>query len=191
MTPDSEREQRNAFLVVTGSSAGGIEALSQLVSHLPPSFPASVVVAQHLSPSHVSRLAEILAKHTALSVRSITDLTELEPAVIYVVPPNHNVEIIDDAAVVRIQVSPGPKPSVDRLFTTAAEVYGDRLIAIVLSGLGTDGQSGARAVREAGGTIIVQDPCSTDFPGMPLAIPPTLVDITARPEAMGNIVQAL
>ncbi|HKW45058.1 MAG TPA: chemotaxis protein CheB [Candidatus Eremiobacteraceae bacterium] len=182
-------DQRQGFLVVTGSSAGGVDALMNLVAHLPADLPVPVVVAQHLSPQHESRLAEILSGHTALTVDTIVDEAVVQPGRIYVVPPNHDVEVVDSLATTKLQVTKGgPKPSIDRLFASAADAYGDRLIAIILSGLGSDGARGARAVKNAGGTVIVQDPQSAGFSAMPLSIPPTLVDITAPPEAMGKII---
>src|SRR5579883_1410650 len=82
-------------LVVVGSSAGGIEALATLVATLPADFPAPLVLAQHLDPHHPSHLAEILARHSALPVRTVVDRAHLEPGVIYVVPADRNVEIAD------------------------------------------------------------------------------------------------
>ncbi|MBV8489286.1 MAG: hypothetical protein JO199_02060, partial [Candidatus Eremiobacteraeota bacterium] len=162
------------------------------VSSLPSGLPAPIVVAQHLSPQHQSKLVEILSKQTSLTVETIGEEdVEIRAGHIYVVPPNHDVEVVDTVATTRLQMVPGPKPSIDRLFKTAAEVYGDRLIAIIFSGLGSDGSRGARAVKDAGGTVIVQDPQTADYSSMPLSIPPTLVDITAAPEAMGTIITEL
>jgi two-component system, chemotaxis family, CheB/CheR fusion protein len=184
----SEAGARQPFLVVTGSSAGGIDALTSFVSHLPDNFTIPIVVAQHLAPTRASHLAVILAQQTTLSVETIAGETFVKPGHIYVVPPDHDVEVSDSIATTRLQVEKGPKPSIDRLFTSAATLYGDRLIAIVLSGLGSDGALGVRAVKRAGGTVIVQDPQSAGFASMPLSIPPTLIDITAAPEAMGRII---
>ena len=188
---DLETEHPKHFIVVTGSSAGGIDALGAFVSKLPPDIPASVVVAQHLSPQHESRLAEILKQRTSMPVCTIEGASELKPGTVYLVPPNHDIDIIDDSAALRLQVRRGPKPSIDRLLSTAAEVYRERVIAIIFSGLGYDGQLGARAVKMAGGTVIIQDPRTAGFPALPLSIPPTLVDMIAAPEAMGNIIADL
>lgn len=179
------------FLVVTGSSAGGIDALIRFVSHLPADTAARVVVAQHLAPQHASNLPEILAARTELSVKTIEGETDLHAGTIYVVPPDRDIEIVDSKVAARIRVHKGPKPSIDRFFTTAAAVYRDRLVAIILSGLGDDGARGARAVKAAGGTVIVQEPRSAGFPSMPLSIAANLVDIIATPEDMGKIVHDL
>jgi two-component system, chemotaxis family, CheB/CheR fusion protein len=181
-------ESRQPFLVVTGSSAGGIDALTAFVSHLPDNFTIPIVVAQHLAPMRASHLAEILSQHTTLPVQTIVEEADVQPSTVYVAPPNHDVEVIDSGVTTRLQINKGPKPSIDRLFSSAAKLYGDRLIAIILSGLGSDGARGVREVKRAGGTVIVQDPQSAGYSAMPLAIPPTLVDITASPEAMGRIV---
>ncbi|HTU83032.1 MAG TPA: CheR family methyltransferase [Candidatus Acidoferrales bacterium] len=190
-TSGSDGAAPPSFLVVTGSSAGGIDALTTFASHLPAQLPVPIVVAQHLSPQHESHLADILSKSTPLNVETIAGEAEVKSGTIYVVPPRHDVEVLDSIAATKLQLCEGPKPSIDRLFTTAADVYGDRLIAIIFSGMGSDGARGARAVKYAGGTVIVQEPSSAGYPSMPLAIPPTLVDITAPPEAMGTIIADL
>jgi len=179
------------FLIVTGSSAGGIEALVALVGGLPAQFAVPIVIAQHLDPTHPSRLAEILATRTALPVRVVRDREALSGGGIYVVPPGHDVVILDGAASTMLEVRPGPKPSVDRLFESAAEIYGDGTIAVVFSGMGSDGLAGVRAVKEHGGTVIIQDPSTASHPSMPLAIPPTLFDIEAPPAAIGAILDEL
>jgi two-component system, chemotaxis family, CheB/CheR fusion protein len=156
-SPGFERNgDEKTFLVLIGSSAGGIEALSAFVKSLPSDLPAAIVIAQHLAPTHESRLTEILAAHSPLPVRTVLGKETLETGTIYVIPPNHDVEIVDAAAAVHIEARRGPKPSIDQLFSTAAALYGDRLIAIVLSGSGSDGQRGVHAVKEAGGTILIQ-----------------------------------
>jgi len=179
------------FLVVTGSSAGGIEALCLLASSLPADFGAPIVIAQHLAPNHQSHLANILRSKSALPVVTVDARVGLVPGTIYVIGPDHDVEITDDHAQTFIVARSGPKPSIDRLFATAAESFGDRLIAIIFSGMGSDGTAGARVVKEHGGTVIVQEPSSAPYPSMPLAIPPTLIDLVARPEAMGEMLSSL
>jgi two-component system CheB/CheR fusion protein len=175
------------FLIVTGSSAGGIEALCALVAALPRDFPAPIVIAQHLAPTHASHLPEILAGKTSLRIVTLDDRALLVPGTVYVVGPDHDVHITGEHAVAYAADRRGPKPSIDHLFSSAAESHGDRVIAIIFSGMGSDGTAGARVVKEHGGTVIVQDPASASYPSMPLAIPPTLVDLIARPEAMASM----
>lgn len=184
----SKGHARQPFLVVTGSSAGGIDALTALIGHLPPNFTIPIIVAQHLAPTSGSHLAEILARQTTLTVEAIDGETVVQSAHIYVVPPDHDVEVRESVSTTTLQLKKGPKPSIDRLFSTAAAVYGDRLISIVLSGLGSDGAEGVRAVKKAGGTVIVQDPQTAGFAAMPLSIAPPFIDMTAPPEAMGRLI---
>lgn len=189
MTGDSPEART---LVVTGSSAGGIEALSTIVSSLSADFQAPIVVAQHLDPNFHSRLGEILRGRTSLAVKLVESHEKLEPGTVYVVPSGHDVEIEDG----EVAVKPGGpkrriKPSVDRLFRSAAKTYGERLIAVILSGMGTDGVAGAREVKERGGTVVIQEPSSAEYPSMPLALPPTLVDFTRKLDAIGPLIEEL
>ena len=186
--PDSGPD---SHLVVTGSSAGGIDALIAFVGGLPADFSAPLVVAQHQAPAHQSRLAEILKSKTALAVEALEGRTVLKPGTVYVVGSDRDVEVLDGSATVMARLNKGPKPSIDRLFASAAESHGDRLVAIIFSGMGTDGLAGARLVKEHGGTVIVQEPESATFPHMPMAIPPNLVDISVPPEAMGPMLSEL
>ncbi|HZO32924.1 MAG TPA: chemotaxis protein CheB, partial [Chloroflexota bacterium] len=107
--------QTNQDLVVVGASAGGIEALSQLVATLPADFPAPIVIAQHLEPSRVSHLGEILGRRSMLPVRSVNEHEALRPGVVYVVPANRDVEITDHAISLSSDQPGRPKPSIDLL----------------------------------------------------------------------------
>ncbi len=178
------------FLIVTGSSAGGIDALLAFAAGLPEDFPAPIVAAQHLDPNHVSHLQQILALRSTLPVKVVREREALQPGTFYVVPPDCDVLIVD-GDVATFESPHGPKPSVDRLFKSAAERYGERLVAVIFSGMGNDGLAGARVVKERGGTVVIQDPVTASHPSMPLAIPPTLVDLVARPEAMGKTLAEL
>ncbi len=117
-------------LVMVGSSAGGIEALSKLVAFLPIPFPLPLVIAQHLDPKRVSHLAETLRRHTTLPVVSVEQHELLEPGTIYVVPSDHHVEITDHDITLLPDGDGRPTPSVNFLLTSAAAIYGERLIAI-------------------------------------------------------------
>src|SRR2546423_2256736 len=172
-------------LVVVGASAGGIEALSTLVSTLAVDFPAPLVIAQHRDPSRSSILADILARHTTLPVRLVTDHAPLEGGVVFVVPADRHVEITNHALHFVVDGGGHPKPSIDRLFSSAAAAYGEDLIAVVLTGTGVDGAAGARAVKHAGGMVIVQNPSTAQYGGMPAAIPPAGVGVVGELEAIG------
>jgi two-component system CheB/CheR fusion protein len=174
-------------LIVVGASAGGIEALTTLLSSLPTEFPAPIVVAQHLDPSRPSRLTEIMGRRSVLPVREITQQVPLQNGVVYLVPANRHVAITDHAVMVESEDHRGPKPSIDRLLETAARAFGDRLIAVILSGSGSDGAAGARHVKEAGGTVVIQNPETASYPGMPQSLAPTTVDLVAEVEHMGAL----
>jgi two-component system, chemotaxis family, CheB/CheR fusion protein len=183
-------EEPRSQLVVVGSSAGGIDALSTLVGTLPADFPAPIVIAQHLDRRRISHLGEILQRHSPLPVRTVEEQEPLEAGVIYVVPANRDVEITDHE--VRVHAAGGiNRPSVDRLLRSAAQVYGERLIAVILTGTGSDGAAGAREVKEAGGTVVIQNPQTASFPGMPLSLAPTTVDVVANLENIGPLLVEL
>jgi two-component system CheB/CheR fusion protein len=179
-------------LVVIGASAGGIDALSTLVSTLSPDFPAPIIVAQHLDPSRFSHLQEILARKSRVPVRTVGDREPLEDGVVYVVPADRHVEISDHVVHVQAESRRGrPTPSIDLLLASAAEAFGERLIAVVLTGFGSDGADGARRVKELGGTVVIQNPKTASHPDMPLSLAPTTVDIVADVEAIGPLLKDL
>src|SRR5215207_1478457 len=190
---DTSPATRGQFdhLVVIGASAGGVDALITLVGSLPTDFPAPIVIAQHLDRRRESHLGQILASRSALPVRTVTEYDKLGPGVVYVIASDLDVEINDHAVSVGINANPAPKPSVDRLLETAAHVFRDSLIAVILTGTGNDGAAGAQAVKAHGGTVIVQNPETATFPGMPLAVPPSSVDIVADLEAIGPVLSDL
>ena len=184
----------NSFthLVVVGSSAGGIRALSGLVSSLPDDFDAPIVVAQHLDPNRESHLQRILARKSPLPVKTVTEHEPLQAGVVFVVPSNRHVNITDSEIDLSSEPSSSqPMPSINFLMETAAEVYGENLIAIVLSGTGTDGTEGARTVSQAGGTVIIQDPETAEFGEMPRSLAPSSVDIVSSLEEIGPILKSL
>src|SRR5215216_6875684 len=116
--------EQSPQLVVIGASAGGVEALSTLVGTLPAGFPAPIVIAQHLDPSRLSHLPEILGRRSSLPVRSVSSQEQLEAGVVYVVPADHHVEITDHAVAVHSESGqPRPAPSIDRLLASAAEIF--------------------------------------------------------------------
>ncbi|MEO8970918.1 MAG: CheR family methyltransferase [Ktedonobacteraceae bacterium] len=178
-------------LVVVGSSAGGIEALSILVSTLPVDFPAPIVLAQHLDPSRPSSLDSILQRRTQLPVEVVSVNSQLEAGKIYVVPSNRHVAITNGHVSIQGDHAKRPRPSVDLLLTSAAGIYGERLIAVILTGSGSDGAAGAIEVKSQGGTVIVQNPQTARYPSMPLALPPTVIDVEADIEQIGPILYDL
>src|SRR5215472_13869282 len=178
-------------LVVVGSSAGGVEALSVLVNTLPADFPAAVVLAQHLDSSRPSTLDSILQRRTVLPVEVVNSSSALKAGKIYVVPSNHHIVIKNGHVRMQEDQIRRPRPSVDVLFSSAAEAYGEHLIAVILTGSGSDGAAGAVDVKNAGGTVIVQDPQTARYPSMPLALPPTVVDFEAAIDRIGPLLYDL
>src|SRR5215470_9823689 len=178
-------------LVVVGSSAGGIEALSILIGSLPKDFPAPIVLAQHLDPSRPSNLQQILERHSALPIAQVEDQARLEPGKVYVVPANRHVAIRDGHVELKVDRGNRPRPSVDLLLSSAAERYGERLVAVILTGYGSDGAAGAVEVKRAGGTVIIQNPETARYPSMPLALPPTAVDHVVDLERIGPLLYDL
>ncbi len=173
--------------MVVGSSAGGIEALTTLVAGLPDDFPAAVILAQHLDPNRPSQLTHILASKSILPVETVQNHAHLAPGTIYVIPPDRHVRVLDGEVEVLPDGDDRPIPSIDTLLSSAAEVYGERLIAVILTGSGSDGASGAITVKEAGGTVVIQDPQSAAFPSMPRSLPSAIVDIIAPIERIGPL----
>src|SRR6187431_530106 len=151
-------------LIVIGSSAGGIDALSTIVSTLPEDMPAPILVAQHLSPSRPSHLQEILQRQTKLGVASVDGgPAKLKNGVVYVLPAGSGAEFTDHEIRLVEREPHGPTPSVDHLFSSAAQVFGEGLVAVILTGTGSDGAIGARDVKLAGGTVIVQNPETASY----------------------------
>jgi two-component system, chemotaxis family, CheB/CheR fusion protein len=177
-----------AQLVVIGSSAGGIEALSRVVASLPADFPAPIVIAQHLDPRRPSHLHEILARHATLPVRTVEEREVLEDGVIFVVPSNRLVQISHGDLRLSAAKAGAIAPSIDVLLESAAGVFGPGLVAVILTGSGSDGSVGALHVKERGGAVVIEDPATAMFPSMPASIPSSLVDATADLDSIGLVV---
>jgi two-component system chemotaxis response regulator CheB len=155
-------------IIVVGASAGGVEALSHLVTDLPDDLPAAVFIVLHMAPHTGTALPRILDRRTKLAVGHPYDGEPIEPGRIYVAVPDHHLIVAPGVA----RVTNGPKenghrPSVDTLFRTAAASYGPRVVGVVLSGTRDDGTAGLRAIRARGGMAVVQHPEEALFPGMP------------------------
>lgn len=174
-------------LIVIGASAGGIEALSAVLTALPAHFPCPIVIAQHLDPARSSHLEEILARKCLLPVRTVIDQERLLPGVVYVVPADRDVELGDNILYLRQHARHYPKPSVNLLLSSAARAFGERLIAVILSGTGSDGTAGALAVKSSGGMVIIQNPETATFPGMPASLASATVDIVADLAQIGPL----
>jgi two-component system chemotaxis response regulator CheB len=165
-----EGEPRGAFdVVVIASSAGGLNALSKVLSSLPSDFPAAVAVVQHLDPRHRSMMAALLDRRSALRTTEAREGEHLEPGRIYIAPPNRHLLVNPDGTLSLSQsdLVHFLRPSADLLFESVAASYRERVVAVVLTGSGSDGAMGVEAVKKMGGTVIAQDQDSSEFFGMP------------------------
>jgi diguanylate cyclase (GGDEF)-like protein/PAS domain S-box-containing protein len=158
------------YLVAIGASAGGLEALGSLFAKLRRDLGSSYLVVQHLSPSHRSMLVPLIARTTTLRVQEVEDGDRPIPDVIHIVPPNCDVWVEEG----RLRLRPPekdvhPVPSVNMLLRSLAKEKGPRAVAIILSGTGSDGADGVRAVHGAGGQVFIQAPSSAKYPSMPQA----------------------
>lgn len=158
-------------VVVVASSAGGLGALTRLLGSLPADLAVPVLVVQHLDRSHPSAMAEILRRHTSLTVveAAIGDL--MRPGTVHIAPPDFHLLVAGSGELVltHTELVHFVRPSADLLFESAAGAFGPAVLAVVLTGTGSDGAMGVRAVHERGGTVIVQDPATAEFDGMPTA----------------------
>ncbi len=156
-------------VVALASSAGGLNALTEVLGGLTQDFPAALVVVQHLDPRHRSLMADILTRRTSLSVKQAEEGDRLCPGMAYIAPPNKHLLVNADGtlSLSQTELVHFVRPSADLLFESTAASYKDRAIAVVLSGSGNDGAMGVRAIKKMGGTVIVQDQRSAEFAGMP------------------------
>jgi two-component system, chemotaxis family, CheB/CheR fusion protein len=186
-----EKDDKPLHLVVVGSSAGGIEALGTLLGGLPATFPAPVILAQHLDPNHESHLHTILQRKTEMPVVLVTGKEKLQRGSAYVVPANRHIVVSDGHVQVQKDHLDRPRPSIDLLLSSAAKMYAERLVAVILTGSGSDGAAGAIDVKQAGGTVVIQDPRTALYPSMPAALPPTIVDHVTDVERIPSLLQDL
>nr|WP_228035557.1 chemotaxis protein CheB [Oculatella sp. LEGE 06141] len=157
-------------IVAIATSAGGLQALSQLLANLPATFPVPVVVVQHLEPSRRSLLDVILDRVTGLLVKQAENGEQLQPGTVYIAPSNYHLLVNLDRTLTLDQTVAVNfvRPSADILFRSVASSYGKRAIAVVLTGTGSDGAEGIRAIKANQGIVIAQDE-TAEFFGMPNA----------------------
>jgi two-component system chemotaxis response regulator CheB len=159
-----------ADVVGLAASAGGLNALTEVLTRLPGDLPAAVVVVQHLEPDHPSLLATILGRRTELTVSEAAHGDSLVNGHVFVAPPDHHLLVNRDGslALSHSELVHFVRPSADVLFESLAGAYRERAIAVVLSGAGIDGSLGLDAIKKLGGTVIAQD-SDAEFDGMPKA----------------------
>ncbi|OWY66658.1 chemotaxis protein CheB [cyanobacterium TDX16] len=183
-------------VVAICASAGGLNALTQVLSALPVNFPAAITIVQHISPHYPSMMADILSRRTKLPVVQARSRDYLRTGTVYIAPPDHHLLVNADGSLSlsHSELVHFVRPSADLLFESVAASFKQQAIAVVLTGTGSDGAMGARAIEEMGGTVIVQDYKTAEFGGMPEAaintgvvdlvlplneIAPTLVELVA------------
>jgi two-component system, chemotaxis family, protein-glutamate methylesterase/glutaminase len=180
-------------IIVVGASAGGVEAVSKLISGLPENLPATVLVVIHVSPWKSSSLARIFNYSRGLPAQNAADGLKMMPGHVYVAPPDYHLMAEDSC----MKLWRGPKenlqrPSINVLFRSAAVEFGKRVIGVVLTGNLDDGSAGLWWIKRSGGIAIVQDPASAAFPDMPCnALSYTEPDYVLRPEDMGPVIAKL
>lgn len=186
-----ENSDENLIIVGIGASAGGLDALQKMLPGLPVKKNMAYVIAQQLAPKHHSMFASLLAKQTDLPIEIIEDDSLIKPDTIYITPPNMNVSISQGLLKLNETSSFGPKPSIDYFFATLAEEKESLAVGIILSGTGTDGAHGVRAIKLNGGITIAQEIESAALNGMlNAAIDSESIDLILSPEKIGPALES-
>lgn len=175
-------------IVGLGASAGGLEALESFFSAMPPNSGLSFVVVQHLSPDYESLMDTLLARKTSMKVMRVEDGMEVRPNCIYLIPPKKNMILFQNQLLLTDQERGHTiNLPIDIFLRSLAENQKENAVGIILSGTGSDGMSGVRAVKENGGLVIAQDQMSAKFDGMPAsAVSTGLVDYILPPDEMAE-----
>jgi two-component system CheB/CheR fusion protein len=173
-------------IVGIGASAGGLEALEQFFSNMPVNCGMAFVVIQHLDPTHPGIMPELLQRTTRMKVLQATDQLKVKPNCVYVIPPNKSLSILNGALHLFEPIElRGLRLPVDIFFKSLADDQLDKSIGIILSGMGSDGSLGLKSIKEKNGVVLVQDPTTAKFDGMPRsAIEAVNPDIIAKAEEL-------
>lgn len=180
-------------IIVIGASAGGIQALSKLVTDLPADLPAAVLLVLHVAANFPSLLPQILSRESHLPAAHAKNGEEIVHGRIYVAPPDLHLLIENK----QIKLVHGPRenlhrPSIDALFRSAARWAGPRVIGVILTGARSDGTVGMRAIKLRGGITIVQDPLEAPFPSMPMSVMQNMrVDYSMPLSEIGSLLNHL
>lgn len=175
-----------AYYVAVGASAGGLEAIDEFFTNMPTDSGLAFIVIQHLSPDYKSLMVELLSKKTTMQVLRAEDGLTVEPNRVYLIPPRKNLTIFHGKLLLSEQDhTRGINLPIDIFLTSLAEDQGEKAVAVILSGTGSDGMRGVRKVKENGGMVMVQDEDSAKFNGMPrAAISTGLPDFILKPADM-------
>ena len=185
-TKNVPSSENNFPVVALGASAGGLEAFTQFLSGLAPKSGMAFIIIQHLDPSHPSSLVELLGRVSPIPIVEATEGVTIKPDHAYIIPPGKSLTIHNRTlSIAGDQEHPGITHSINHFFISLAEDIKERAVGIILSGTGNDGTEGARAVKVQDGLIIVQQPESAKYDGMPKsAIESGVADYILTPEAM-------
>lgn len=163
--------KRPARAVAIGASAGGVEALLQLLAGLPGDYPLPVIVVLHIADDRTSLLSEVFGYRLALPVREAADKEPIEPGTVYFAPPGYHL-LVEEGGTFSLSCDPRvhfSRPSIDVLMDSAADAFGPGLAGVLLTGANEDGAAGLSCVGRAGGLTVVQDPAEALAPAMPQA----------------------
>ncbi|WP_255722523.1 chemotaxis protein CheB [Lichenibacterium dinghuense] len=158
-------------IIVIGASRGGVDALRRVVGNFPVDLPAAVLIVLHTAPDSPMAMADILGRSTAMPVDYAEQGSRIEPGQVYIAPPGWHTAVVAESVLELHHGEPVnfSRPAVDVLFRSAAQVYGSRVIGVVLTGGDHDGTAGLRAIKLAGGISVVQKPQGAVDPGMPMS----------------------
>lgn len=191
-TSSTEITSLPSHYIGIGASAGGLEALQTLLQNLPTDTGACFVIVQHLSPDFKSMMLELLSKHTSMEIQNVQDGVSVRPNTIYLIPPKKNMMIAQGELLLSDKMpDSGLNLPIDIFFRSLSEDQQHKAIGVILSGTGSDGSRGLKALKEAGALVIAQDPESAKFDGMPnSAINTGIIDLILRPEEMGQKIES-
>jgi two-component system, chemotaxis family, protein-glutamate methylesterase/glutaminase len=163
---------RRIDIVAIGTSTGGPNALGEVIPKLPLDFPVPVVIVQHMPPLFTRLLAKHLSAHASVFVQEGESGAELNPGYVWIAPGDYHMVVLRDGNAIRLSLNQGApehscRPAVDVLFRSVARTFGPHALAVVMTGMGSDGTLGAKAIRQAGGEVIIQDQATSVVWGMP------------------------
>lgn len=182
----SSSASKPTFIVGIGASAGGLKPIEEFFDNMPVDSGMAFVVVQHLSPDFKSLMDELLARHTKMNIHKVTNGVKIESNSIYLIPPEKNMDLADGTLLLSDKERQRSlNLPIDIFLRSLANDAGERAIAIILSGTGSDGSRGIKNVRESGGLVLVQKPDTAGFDGMPqAAISSGVVDLICAPQEM-------
>ncbi|MBI9069645.1 MAG: hypothetical protein JEZ09_20280 [Salinivirgaceae bacterium] len=184
---------KNAFPIVgIGASAGGLEALEQFFSKIPANPQMAFVIIQHLDPHYVGIMPELLQRLSSMKVIQASDRVKIKPNCVYIIPPNKSMSILNRALHLFDIVDEGLRLPINFFFRSLANDLHEKSIGIILSGMGSDGSEGVKAIKEKHGMVLVQEPSDAKFDSMPKnAIASVVVDKVANAEQLPEILMNL